>query len=166
MQRARQLPPTSPVGAAPLRLLPEPTLRDLDGQPAIDGPALRTATVAWLRAVADRLAALLPPALSTAERAWDQADRLRLLDAALRRERARLDTLLAGSSDRGVATVCGMAISAAMGWIDLFERRMATLLRLRLREGAPLLVDGRPFLDVEPVLRELARHLDVAGGAP
>lgn len=120
---------------------------------------LQTAVPAWLEALADRMAATLPSTLATAERAWDQADHVRLLDGTLRAELAPLLTATRLASDSGVGLLCRLALDASLGWVDVFERRLATLLRLRMRQGAPLLVDERPFLDVEPVVRQLAQQL-------
>ena len=120
---------------------------------------LATAVPRWLDAIADRMATSLSPTLATAERAWDQADHVRLLDGALRAELGQLLTAARLASDTGLGLLCRLALDATLGWIELFERRLATLLRLRMRQGAPLLVEGRPFLDVEPVLRQLATQL-------
>lgn len=120
---------------------------------------LATAVPRWLEAIADRMAVTLSPTLATAERAWDQADHVRLLDGALRAEVGQLLTAARLASDTGLGLLCRLALDATLGWIDLFERRLATLLRLRMRQGAPLIVDERPFLDVEPVVRQLASQL-------
>lgn len=120
---------------------------------------LATAVPRWLEAIADRMAASLSPMLATAERAWDQAGHVRLLDGALRAELGDLLTAARLASDTGLGLLCRLALDATLGWVELFERRLATLLRLRMRQGAPLLVDGRPFLDVEPVVRQLATQL-------
>jgi hypothetical protein len=44
--------------------------------------------------------------------------------------------------------------------VGLLERKLATLVRLRLRADTPALLDahGRPFLDVAAALSEAARE--------
>jgi hypothetical protein len=50
-----------------------------------------------------------------------------------------------------------LAVDTAVALVRVFERRLATLLRLRLRSATPdLLPGGRPFLDLAGALAELA----------
>lgn len=149
VQRARALPTAESS---------EPSRRRGVTPASSDLPRL----AAWLEGVATALEARVPAALAAAERAWDQADRLRLLDAELHAEREALQ--LGAPRDDSAAALAeaqlvAMAIGVATGWIELFERRLATLLRLRTRQGEPILDGDRPFLDPAPALRKLAQHL-------
>jgi len=156
VQRALALPPAGSIEAPARRAAPPaPGSSDL----------LRLA--AWLDGVAAALEARLPAALAAAERAWDQADRLRLLDAELLAEREALQLgppRDASAAAQAEAQLVAMAIGVATGWLELFERRLATLLRLRTRQGQPILDGDRPFLDPAPGLRKLAQHLRGSGG--
>ena len=58
---------------------------------------------------------------------------------------------------RAVALEGLLAIDLAIALVRLFERRLAALLRLRLRSATPeLLPEGRPFLDLGRALHEAA----------
>jgi len=51
-----------------------------------------------------------------------------------------------------------LTIDTTVALLTLVEKRMATLVRLRLRSETPELVpQGRPFLDVAAALQEAAR---------
>ena len=121
--------------------------------------------------VADALAALATltePALTAAVRrarqAWDQADTMVVLEPPVLVELATLRRWLAvraaaERSESAAAALEGLlAIDASVALIRLFERRLATLLRLQLRSGEPeLLPQGRPFLDLARALGEAER---------
>ncbi len=58
---------------------------------------------------------------------------------------------------RAVALEGLLALDASVALVRLFERRLAPLLRLRLRSATPdVLPDGRPFLDLGQALHEVA----------
>jgi len=126
--------------------------------------ALRQRVAAWLAAVAARLDEVLPVQLAKAAQAWDQADDFVLADEDIRTEaaalRAAADVLAASdeAAARAAGTEARLAIDATAGLLQLFERRFAGIVRLRLRSATPeLLVDERPFLDVGAAVREVAR---------
>ena len=115
------------------------------------------------RELADRTEPALSRALETATRAWDQADVVTIMDDALRgrveavASRCRLaagapDTTVAASGMEGA-----LALGAVVGLVALLERRLATLMRLRVGGGGELKEHGRPFLDVASALRDTAR---------
>ncbi len=99
-----------------------------------------------------------------AREAWDQADSLAVIDHALESDIAVLRRRLAAAAGpkttlarRAVALEGLLAIDAAVALVRLFERRLAALLRLRLRSVTPeLLPEGRPFLDLGRALHEAA----------
>jgi hypothetical protein len=158
---ARSLPGEKrPAGTRPqLRASVAP-----DGDEAIAPPALRARVGALLAELARRLEAALPAALACATRAWDQVDALTLLDGPLRAEAAALGraaAALAADDDPPTAaagTEAALTLEAALGLVVLVERRLATLVRLRLRAADPeLLPGGRPFLDLAAAFAEAAR---------
>ncbi len=108
---------------------------------------------------------------STLERAhaWDQVDALRILDRAVDDELAELQQaarLLQGDEEaerRALGLEAQLTLDAAIGLVSLVEKRLATLIRLRLRAGEDpdshtLLPEGRPFLDLGSALHETARR--------
>jgi hypothetical protein len=144
----RSLPPSA---AAVERLEPE---------------ALRGRIGALLSRLAARVDEELPRALRFAGSAWDQVDSLIIVDPPLSDE---LDALrraahLLSADDEPGSRASGVAaaltLDAAAGLVALFERRLATLVRLRLRAVEPALVDarGRAFLDLAAALAEVARQ--------
>jgi len=150
--------PRSADGAAP------PTLAR-GGAPAIDWTTdeLRRAVAVLLGGLAQRCEPLLIAALQRAARAWDQADSFSVIDGAAEAEIAALRRRLAGTAigggraQRAAALEGLLAIDTAVALVRLFERRLATLLRLRLRSATPYaLPDSRPFLDLSRALGEVA----------
>src|SRR5581483_1847801 len=98
-----------------------------------------------------------------AARAWDQADTFSAIDGDAEAEIAALRRRLTaaardGEGARRATALEGLlAVDTAVALVRLFERRLATLLRLRLRSATPdLLPDGRPFLDLARALDQLA----------
>ena len=95
---------------------------------------------------------------------WDQADSLSVLDAVIEDEIAALRRRLARSTEpttaaprRAIALEGLLVVDASIALVRLFERRLASLLRLRLRSATPdVLPDGRPFLDLGNALHEVA----------
>ena len=112
--------------------------------------------------------AALPDVLSQAEGAWDQVDSLRVVDRAVDDEvralhRAALELQdQEDASDRALGLEAQLTVDAALGLCSLIERRLATLVRLRMRaedSGAvSLLPDGKPFLDLGAALHKTARR--------
>lgn len=123
-----------------------------------------------------RLDESLPKTLAQAHGAWDQIDSLRLLDKAVHDEHRALERaarrmMLDESAElRALGTEVQLTLDAAIGLCSLVERRLATLVRLRLRatcadededaflDPETLLPDGRPFLDLAAALHETARR--------
>lgn len=124
---------------------------------------LRRAVGAVLLALSRRAEPAMTAALERAQRAWDQADTLQVIDDATQRELARLRHRLTGAvsggtpAQRAVALEGALAVDVSVALVRLFERRLATLLRSRLRSPDPaLLPQGRPFLDLARGLAEAA----------
>lgn len=138
------------------------------------GPALAEHAVApavlrrrlrqLLAELAARVDETLPETLAQAEQAWDQVDALRVVDRMLADEvRALRTAARALQADeapaaRALGLEAQLTLDAAIGLVSLVERRLATLVRLRLRAGGGLLPDGRPFLDIGAALHEAARR--------
>jgi hypothetical protein len=120
-------------------------------------------------ALLGRLAAHAEPALVSCLRRsreeWDQADSLSVIDADVEEEIAALRRRLAGiagsaasAARRAIALEGLLVVDASVALVRLFERRLASLLRLRLRSATPdVLPEGRPFLDLGQALHEVAQ---------
>jgi hypothetical protein len=148
-------------------------------------PLLKLRVHELLAELARRVSSALPETLTQASRAWDQVDALRLLDQAVHDEHQALlvaaKKLSAHESPehRALALEAQLTLDAAVDLVALVERRLATLVRLRLREAqvpeevasdsdpeatvdfesralAALLPEGRPFLDLGAALTETA----------
>jgi hypothetical protein len=127
-------------------------------------PELRAHVRGLLDDLADRLEPALHDALARVDRAWDQVDALRVIDAriddsagalrhACQRAMAAGDPSLAATATQALWTA-----EAALALTGVVERRLATFVRLRLRGAHPQVeVCGRPFLDVARALAEAAR---------
>lgn len=77
--------------------------------------------------------------------------------ATLRRRLAAVAQTAAPPSERAVAIEGLLILDVAIGLARLCERRMASLLRLRLRSPSQeLMPGGRPFLDLGAALEEAA----------
>lgn len=133
-----------------------------------------------LAELARRVEATLPQTLAQAHGAWDQVDALRLLDKAVHDEHQSLlvasRRLQAHDSpeQRALGLEAQLTLDAAVDLVSLVERRLATLVRLRLRTAThatstsesdvdhhvseTLLPAGRPFLDLGAALAETARR--------
>jgi len=126
--------------------------------------ALRREIAALLTRLARRADETLVAALARAAQAWEQVDALSIVDAELDGQVARMRRRLAAaahpaapSAERAVALEGLLAIDASVALARLCERRIASLLRLRLRSPArELLPEGRPFLDLGAALHEAA----------
>lgn len=158
---------------------------------AVPLPLLKIRVQELLAELARRVSAALPETLTQASRAWDQVDALRLLDKAVHDEHRALllaaQKLQADESveRRALGLEAQLTLDAAVDLVALVERRLATLVRLRLREALPppsdadpvdpdaaidatpdldrralaaLLPEGRPFLDLGAALAETARR--------
>ncbi|HTA18140.1 MAG TPA: hypothetical protein VK989_02555 [Polyangia bacterium] len=125
---------------------------------------LRPAVASLLARVAARVEPALIAVLEGARAAWDQADAFSVIDDELEVEiaaaRRRLTTSAgaeATAATRAIALEGLLAVDASVALVRLFERRLAALLRLRLRSATrDLLPQGRPFLDLGRALREVA----------
>jgi hypothetical protein len=136
--------------------------------PAESGRVARDDLRPAIAAVLERLASRTEPALVACIRRsreeWDQADSLSIIDADLAEELAALRRRLAHSAQpaspagrRAIALEGLVILDAAVALVRLFERRLAPLLRLRLRSATPdVLPSGRPFLDLAEALHEVA----------
>jgi hypothetical protein len=125
---------------------------------------LRPAISSLLARLARRTEPELISSLTQATAAWDQADAFAVIDddleaeiSATRRRLAAGASPAATAARRAIALEGMLAIDAAVALVRLFERRLAALLRLRLRAPVPtLLPAGRPFLDLARALNEVA----------
>ncbi len=157
VEAARRLPG---AGAEALRV-PTEVEGPTDAPPAAE---LRRAVGALLATLAIRVEETLPAALERAKKAWDQVDAIVVLDRKLRRDARGLlagAAALRASADpasRALGLEAALTLESALGLCELAERRMATLVRLRLEENADLLPGGRPFLDLGAALAEAARE--------
>ncbi len=163
VEAARALPGDSPSGTAPL-----PATQDSSAIPVVDGDlpdvtSLRRKLGALLSELSQRLDPALAAAMGRAGKAWDQVDAVTVFDQTLgqmateiRREAERLryasEPALAAAGLETLAT-----LNAATGLVALFERRLAMMVRLRLRAGGELLDEGRPFLDLAAALAAAAK---------
>lgn len=131
---------------------------------AVDLRALRERLGRLLADLSQRLDPVLIGALEHAAVAWDAFDAVSVLDPALRRDAAGIAGAAAAlereadPARRAVGLEVRVALAAALGLIDLIERRLAMLVRLRVQSGDSALLPGRrPFLDVAAALAEAAR---------
>jgi hypothetical protein len=130
---------------------------------------LRAVVAACLERLAARIDETLVPALRRARKSWDRVDDLVIVDpplaAALAAARRQLESAAAageGAQGGPVAAVALeglLALETAAGLAALAERRLSTLIRLRVRSpgcDGELLPGGRPFLDLGAALAEVA----------
>lgn len=114
--------------------------------------------------LSQRLQPALTDALRQAAVAWDSFDTVSVLDAALRAEAQALVTTAVqlerahDAAQRAAGLELRIALTSALGLVDLCERRLATLVRLRVQSPQrSLLPAGRPFIDIAAALTEAAR---------
>jgi hypothetical protein len=126
--------------------------------------ALRGRLGRLLQALAQRLDPALTGALEHAAVAWDAFDVVAVMEPALHEEASSLFSVAAtleqeeDPARRALGLEVRMALVAALGLVDLIERRLAMLVRLRVQSGDSTLLPGsRPFLDVAAALAEAAR---------
>jgi hypothetical protein len=150
---------------------PEKPMADVPPAQAAEARALRRRLHVILDALAVRVENQLPQVLELAQRAWDQVDTLSVIDRDLaleilsmrRAAQAFADEPENAAPARAVAVEARLALDGAVGLVALLERRLSTLIRLRLRgadvDGVDpdLIPNGRPFLDVAAALRQAAR---------
>jgi hypothetical protein len=159
--------PCVPWAAAPAWAAARPPAELATG-PAPGGAAraadLRRDVASLLARLARRVDDELATALARAGKAWEQVDALSMVDheteidlGVTRRRLAAAADVAAPATERAVALEGLLAVDAAVALARLFERRMASLLRLRLRSPSrELLPLGRPFLDLGAALHEAA----------
>lgn len=155
--------------ALPGEILPAPKVQlPLGAEPPADLHAA-TRDLGALRErlgrLLDKLARRLEPSLKTAlqhaDVAWDAFDEVAVLDAELEGEAAELGAAAAAlereedPERHAVGTEIRMVLESTLGLVHLIERRLATLVRLRVQSGdRALLPGGRPFLDIASALAE------------
>ena len=128
---------------------------------------LRAMVASCLLRLSERVDEKLAAALAEARRAWDQADSVTIVDPDLGRAladaRRKLGAAVASASSgsRALAAVALeglLALEAACGLTTLAERRLSSVIRIRMRAPEQdLLPDGRPFLDLGAAFAEAAR---------
>jgi len=124
----------------------------------------RRAVAAMLFRLARRADEALSASLAHAGQAWEKVDAPSIVDldferdnAALRRQLGAAAQPVAPPSERAVALEGLLVLDVAVALARLCERRMASLLRLRLRAPSrELMPGGRPFLDLGAALHEAA----------
>ncbi|HEY0707889.1 MAG TPA: hypothetical protein VGG33_13885 [Polyangia bacterium] len=147
----------APTGQTTLSML-EPAIR-------ADVVHLRHLVAEALGLLARRIEERFAQAIASAQKAWETADDLVIIDpgtGALLAE-TRRTLFRAGSSPsralRAVALEGLLAFDSAYGLVSVAERRLSSLIRLRVRsEDAALLPDGRPFLDLAQAFAEAAQE--------
>jgi hypothetical protein len=159
--RALDLAPRSAAdesGGTPAATIPPDLQREI--------AALRALVAACLQRLGARMEDKLSAALAEARRAWDQADSVTIVDAELGRmladARRKLAAAAGAGADRRPLAAVGLegliALEAACGLTTLAERRLSSVIRLRLRgQDEDLLPGGRPFLDLGAAFSEAAR---------
>ena len=157
---ARTLPGERRPALPPTLSLVESELAGAD----VDADAVRARLGRLLQVLADRLGPALTEALRHAAVAWDAFDEVAVMDPALHGDATWIATCAAAlerQADpvrRAIGMEVRIALAAALGLIDLIERRLAMLVRLRVQSGDSSLLPGeRPFLDVAAALAEAAR---------
>ena len=159
-ERADELGGIASYAAA--RAAVEPSAGPAPARPERDD--LRPAIAALLKRLAARTEPALAACLERSREKWDQADALSVIDAEVAEEIAALRRKLTAGTEpassagrRAIALEGLLVVDATVALVRLFERRLAPLLRLRLRSTTPdLLPDGRPFLDLGQALHEVA----------
>jgi hypothetical protein len=136
-----------------------------DPEPPADPRRLRAMVAADLRALARRAETTLASALASARQAWDKVDNHMIIDPALAATlsvtRRRLQLAAEGSGPTAAVALEGIiALEVAGNLCALMERRLSSLIRLRVQQSEELLPDGRPFLDLGAALAEVARAWD------
>jgi hypothetical protein len=154
----------------PVRLPARPAPADgeaprLDAAARLEITRLRALVAGGLRALARCLEEQFAPAIELARKAWERADDVVIVDRSVammltdtRRALYRA-TLAPVPAVRAVAIEGLLAFDAACGMTGLAERRLSSLIRLRVNSPDPsLLPEGRPFLDLGRALGEAAQE--------
>ena len=161
-----RLPPSNlgPPGAEIAGHAPAP----LDPAARAEITRLRGMVGVTLAALARTIDQHLGPAIEGAHRAWEKVDDLAIVDTVLaasvtetRRALYRAATAPPPTPRALVAVAIEglLALDAACGLTGLAERRLSSLIRLRVRSAEPaLLPQGRPFLDLGRAIAEVARE--------
>ncbi len=130
----------------------------------IDAAELRGRLGRFLFELARRLDPALKDALQHAAVAWDAFDAVLIMDEALHRDAGLIADAAAVLERQTDLSLCAIGMEvritlvSTLGLIELIERRLATLVRLRVQSKDPtLLPDERPFLDIAAALAEAAR---------
>lgn len=129
---------------------------------------LRALVADGLLAMSKRAEQTLAPALARARQAWDKVDSHVILEPALVATLSVTRRTLQQTADGdggalGAVAVEGLiALEAAEGLCALAERRLSSLIRLRLQDTEELLPADRPFLDLGAALAEAARTWTLA----
>lgn len=123
---------------------------------------LRAMVASDLQALSRRAEHVLTPALASARQAWDKVDNHTIIDstlaASLSVTRRRLQLDADGTGPLAAVALEGIiALEVATSLCALVERRLSSLIRLRIQQSEDLLPDGRPFLDLGAALAEVAR---------
>ena len=164
LQRLYQAAAALPGDVFPVALPMVSTLPPGQAEGSPDVEPLRQALGALLLELANRVDPLLVHALTRASGVWDQVDAFTVMDT---RAMDRVGDLrawcaqLRGHPDdavRSAALEAATVLEASVGILALVERRLATLVRLRLRDPeSTLMVDDRPFLDLGAALKAAGR---------
>jgi hypothetical protein len=133
---------------------------------------LRALVATSLATMAQKVEDRLGPILAGARQAWDKVDNHdlcdRSFDATLDGVRRTLQAAASGASAaRGAGDASGplagvaleglLALETARALVALAERRLSSLIRLRVQDSEQLLPGGRPFLDLGAAIAEAAR---------
>lgn len=164
LQRLHNAASQLPGDVTPVTLPMVSTLPPAASTSAGDVVLLRQAMGALLVDLSNRVDPLLRHAFTRASGIWDQVDAFTVLDGATLDRVADLrawSAQLRGHEDgavRSSALEVATVLEATVGILALLERRLATLVRLRLRDPQhTLMVEDRPFLDVGAALKEAGR---------
>lgn len=140
-------------------------LSSLDPATVADIVHLRHLVAEALTLLSRRLEERFAQAIASAQRAWETADDLVIIDAgtgSLLAETRRMLFRAGGGPNpavRAVALEGLLAFDSACGLAGVAERRLSSLIRLRSKsEDAALLPDGRPFLDLGRAFAEAAQE--------
>ncbi|HEY0713374.1 MAG TPA: hypothetical protein VGF45_11920, partial [Polyangia bacterium] len=157
--------PASVAGGGSSSQSGQTTLSLLDPAIRADIAHLRHLVAEALNLLGRRLEERFAQAIASAQRAWETADDLVIIDAgtgALLAETRRTLFRAGGSAHRALRAVALeglLAFDSAYGLASVAERRLSSLIRLRVRsEDADLLPEGRPFLDLAQAFAEAAQE--------
>jgi hypothetical protein len=160
---------------------------ELPAETRLEMSRLRGLVAQSLSTMAQKIEQKLGPSLARARQAWEEVDNHDLIDKSFDAtldgvRRQLLAALPAPGPDGGPSSVTEgpdskpdsksvqaraalggvaleglLALETARALIALAERRMSSLIRLRVQQDEDLLPGGRPFLDLGPAIAEAAR---------